>query len=86
MVVRAWGYRPRSIGRHYNTFLALEAAEPRFAALSAYFDGCRTQRNISEQTGAGTVTETEAEDLLNAVRQFAVDAEEWIKGHYPQFV
>jgi hypothetical protein len=41
IIVRAAGYRPRSVGGHYNTFVALEAAEPAFAALSAYFDGCR---------------------------------------------
>ncbi len=32
---RACGYRPRSIGGHYNTFLALEAADP------AFRDRCR---------------------------------------------
>jgi hypothetical protein len=31
MIVRAEGYRPRSAGGHYNTFLALEAADPSFA-------------------------------------------------------
>jgi hypothetical protein len=40
LVVRANGYRPRAVGGHYNTFLALEAADPAFAKLSAYFDGC----------------------------------------------
>ena len=45
LVVRACGYRPRTLGGHYNTFLALEAADPAFAQLSAYFDGCRMKRN-----------------------------------------
>jgi len=59
MIVRAAGYRPRSVGGHYNTFLALEAADPpAFAALSAYFDGWRNKRNISEYDGAGGVTDT----------------------------
>ena len=31
IVVRAEGYRPRAVGGHYNTFLALEAAEAVFA-------------------------------------------------------
>ena len=48
MIVRASGYRPRTVGGHYNTFLALEAADSAFAALSAYFDGCRIKRNASE--------------------------------------
>ncbi len=41
LVVRSAGYRPRAVGGHFNTFLALEAADPGFATLSAYFDGCR---------------------------------------------
>ncbi len=34
---------PRSVGSHYNTFVALEVADPAFSALSGYFDGCRLQ-------------------------------------------
>ena len=32
MIVRASGYRPRSVGGHYNTFLALEVAQRRWVA------------------------------------------------------
>src|SRR5580693_1609123 len=60
IVVRAAGYRPRSVGGHYNTFLALEAADAAFASLSAYLDGCRMKRNDCEYDFAGGVTETEA--------------------------
>jgi hypothetical protein len=84
MIVRACGYRPRSFAGHYNTFLALEAADAQFVALSAYFDGCRNKRNVSEYEGAGGVTDTEADELLKAVRQFAVDAEAWIKANHAQ--
>src|SRR5271155_1287761 len=83
VVVRASGYRPRMVGAHYNTFLALETADPAFAALSAYFDGCRIKRNSCEYDFAGGVSDTDAEGLLKEVRQFAVDAEAWIKAHYP---
>jgi hypothetical protein len=84
MIVRAAGYRPRSVGGHYNTFVALEAADPAFAALSAYFDGCRIKRNASEYDFAGGVSDTDADGLLATVRQFAIDAEAWIKMHHPQ--
>jgi hypothetical protein len=53
LIVRASGYRPRSVGAHYNTFLALEVADPTFAKLSAYFDGCRIKRNSCEYDFAG---------------------------------
>jgi hypothetical protein len=83
LIVRASGYRPRSVGAHYNTFLALEVADATFAKLSAYFDGCRIKRNSCEYDFAGGVSDTDAEGLLTVVRQFAVDAEAWIKLRYP---
>jgi hypothetical protein len=86
IVVRAEGYRPRSVGGHYNTFLALEAADPAFAALSAYFDGCRMKRNDCEYDFAGGVTETDADGLLKAARQFAIDAEAWVRSRHPHLV
>jgi len=86
MIVRAAGYRRRTVGGHYNTFVALEAADPAFTKLSAYFDSCRFKRNLSEYTDAGIVTETEAEELLKAARQFAIDAEAWIKANHPSLV
>jgi len=86
MIVRAAGYRPRTVGGHYNTFLALEAADPVFATLSAYFDGCRIKRNASEYDFAGGVSDTDADGLLNAVKQFATDAEAWIKANHPTLI
>jgi len=83
MVVRAAGYRPRSAGAHYHTFAALEAADSAFVAISAYFDGCRIKRNVSEYEFAGGVTDTDADGLLKTVKQFAIDAETWIKAHHP---
>lgn len=85
MIVRAAGYRPKAVGGHYNTFLALEAADPAFATLSAYFDGCRIKRNASEYDFAGGVSDTDADSLLQVVEKFRVDAESWVKTHHPKF-
>jgi hypothetical protein len=70
-------------GGHYNTFLALGAADPAFATLSAYFDGCRIKRHVSEYDFAGGVSDTDADGLLSAVKQFAKDAEAWIRANHP---
>jgi hypothetical protein len=83
MIVRASGYRPRSIGGHYNTFLALEAADPAFAARSAYFDGCRMKRNDCEYDFAGGITDTDAEGLVQTAQQFEQEVETWISAHHP---
>ncbi len=83
MIVRAEGYRPRSVGGHYNTFIALEAADPAFAMLSSYFNNCRMLRNQSEYDFAGGVSNSDVDQRLQAVKQFAMDAEAWITGRYP---
>jgi hypothetical protein len=83
MIVRAEGYRPRSVGGHYNTFIALEAADPAFATLSSYFNNCRMLRNQSEYDFAGGVSDTDADQLLKAVQQFTVDTEAWITARHP---
>ena len=84
IIVRAAGYRPRAVGGHYNTFVALETVDPAFAALSTYFDGCRIKRNASEYDIAGGVSETDADGLLKTVQQFRIDAEVWVKTHHPK--
>ena len=84
MIVRAAGYRPRSAGAHYNTFVALEAADPAFARLSAYFDACRGKRNASEYDFAGGTTDTDAEGLARAARKFSAQVEVWVKKHHPE--
>ena len=82
--VRAAGYRARAVGGHYNTFLALETADPAFAALSAYFYGCRIKRNASEYDFAGGMSDTDADGLLKTVQQFGIDAEAWVKTYHPK--
>lgn len=83
MIVRAEGYRPRAIGGHYNTFIALEAADPAFATLSSYFNNCRMLRNQSEYDFAGGISESDADQLLQEVKKFATQAEAWIAVRHP---
>ena len=82
MIVRAEGYRPRSVGGHYNTFLALGEADPAFGALAVYFDTYRMNRNDCEYDFAGGVSDTEADSLFRAARTFASDAEAWMRAHH----
>jgi len=86
IIVRAEGYRPRSVGGHYNTFLALGVADPAFTALSVYFDGCRMKRNGCEYDFAGGVSDTDADSLLQAVQQFATDVEAWMRVRHPHLL
>jgi hypothetical protein len=86
ILVRSEGYRPKSLGGHYNTFLALHEVDPTFTTLSTYFDGCRMKRNGCEYDFAGGVSDTDADGLLKAVQQFKIDADAWMKVHHPTLV
>jgi hypothetical protein len=85
IAVRAEGYRPRSVGGHYNTFLALEAVDPSFKNVSEYFDSCRMQRNHCEYDYADGMSDTDAEGLLDEVRNFASRIDEWMRLRHPEF-
>lgn len=85
MIVRASGYRPKhSGGYHANTFLALEVADPAFASQSAYFDGCRSKRNVSEYDFAGSISQTDADGLVEAAEEFEAEVEEWLRVRHPE--
>ena len=51
--------------------------------MAAYFDGCRIKRNRCEYDYAGGVTDTDADGLLEAVQQFAIDSGAWLRSHHP---
>lgn len=86
IVVRASGYRVKAArGAHYNTFVALEAADPRrFARHAAYFNACREKRNDLSYELAGVVTGSEAEELLREVPAFQALVDARLRGRHPE--
>jgi hypothetical protein len=87
VVIRASGYRVISkSGHHFHTFQALAAADRRFAKAAANFDAARSKRNDFSYDRPVAITETDADDLLQAVVQFQREADKWIrsrKGGHP---
>jgi len=80
VVVRASGYRViAKTGHHYFTFAALQVADRGFIKVAVYFDMAREKRNDFSYDSPVLVSETDAQDLLQTVEQFQVDAEAWIK-------
>ena len=74
-------------GGHYNTFLALEAADPKlFARQAAYFNACREKRNELSYEMAGVVSELEAEELLREVPEFETAVSRWVDARHPELV
>jgi hypothetical protein len=87
IIVRAKGHRVKSEGGgHYNTFLALKAADAGFAKKAIYFDSCRRKRNNFLYEQANVVSNTEAEQLLMQVTGFSLEVDAWLKKHYPNLI
>jgi cytochrome P450 len=79
-VVRTSGYRVKPQGGgHFNTFLALKAADPnRFSTFAAYFDICREKRNDLNYVAPGIVTRSELAEILREVARFQAVVEDWL--------
>jgi len=78
------GYRTKGSGHHSTTFEFLSITlGTSFEALADYFDRCRVKRNIADYVGAGSVSETEAADLLEEARIFTQTARAWVETSYP---
>ncbi len=85
IVVRASGYRVRQPGAHYNTFLALEAADTEtFCAEAAYFNVCRMLRNQLSYESAGVISASELEEILCKAPKFELAVERWLAEHHPE--
>lgn len=85
IVVRACGYRVKQPGAHYNTFLALEAADSEiFSTYAAYFDTCRTVRNELSYDGPEGVSDTELEEILRLVPEFERAVQVWLERTHPE--
>ena len=84
IVIRSCGYRVASrTGHHYFTFQALEAADAAFAKAAANFDAARSKRNDFSYDTPIVISDTDADDLVKAVKQFQHDAEKWIAAKDP---
>ena len=67
----AQGFRPESSESHKNTFAFMNLALGReYAALMTYFDRMRAKRNRAIYDLAGTITETEARNILKKADDF----------------
>ena len=84
VVIRASGYRVISrTGHHFFTFQALETADPAFMMAAAHFDAARRKRNDFSYDTPVSISETDADELVEAVEQFQRDAEKWIFAKNP---
>jgi uncharacterized protein (UPF0332 family) len=74
------GYRPERTLQHYRTIFAMsEIIGKEMKEDAQYLDACRKKRNIAEYDQIGTVSETEAEELLKFAKMLRKKVIDWLK-------
>ncbi len=88
LVLYAAGYRAgRGEGKHYRVIQALPLVMgEQFSTLRDFLDSCRRKRNVSEYDAVGRVSEKEAEDIIGAVQEFKIEAENWLRRNHPELL
>lgn len=80
------GYRPEKLSAHYRTIRAISVIlGPEKEDDINYLDSCRMKRNIIEYDLAGTTSESEAQELVEFVKEFEITVLNWIKLNHPKY-
>ena len=88
IVLYASGYRAgRGESKHYRVIQALPLVMgAKHTATCAYLDNCRRKRNVSEYDAVGTISETEAKDLLAFANDLKKEIMEWLTHEHPSLL
>ncbi|HJX35054.1 MAG TPA: hypothetical protein VJ373_07755 [Desulfatiglandales bacterium] len=84
-VLYAAGYRSgRGESKHYRIIQALPLVMgEQFSRIRDYLDNCRRKRNVSEYDAAGTISTKELDDIIQIVKDFKIEVENWLKKNHP---
>jgi uncharacterized protein (UPF0332 family) len=83
----ASGYRPEKNLAHYRTLAALPLILGDERKDDAdYLDTCRAKRNTAEYDAAGTVSQSEADELREFAKELRSDVTAWLKANHPALV
>ena len=88
LALYASGYRTgRGESKHYRVIQALPLVMgAKYMATCAYLDNCRRKRNVSEYDAVGTISETEAKDLLAFANDLKKEIVEWLTREHPSLL
>lgn len=80
----ASGYRAERSQKHYRTISALPLIlGPEMEEMSEYLDFCRTRRNEVTYEKTGTVSESEAQELIGEVEELYQRVRAWLADEHP---
>ncbi|PYX75381.1 MAG: hypothetical protein DMG78_04490 [Acidobacteria bacterium] len=82
----AAGYRASRDNHHYRVIQALEFTVAPDRKLIHTLDGFRKKRNLSNYDVAGSISDREAEEMLQLAKSLRADVEKWIRRTYPELI
>ena len=84
ILLYAEGYKAERTLQHYRTIQALTLILGLERKNDAnYLDACRAKRNIVEYDYIGGVTENDADELIEFVKQLKDEVETWLEKEHP---
>lgn len=87
LLLHAEGYRAAHDLQHYRTIAAMPLILGESKAADAeYLDTCRKKRNIVEYERAGSISVTEADELLSFTIEFRGVVMNWLKEVHPNLL
>lgn len=87
ILLYASGYRPEKSLAHYRTLQALPLIlGSRFSDDADYLDSCRAKRNTAEYDAAGTVTQSEADELRAFAIELRVHVLQWLRDEHAHLI
>jgi hypothetical protein len=87
ILLYASGYRPEKNLAHYRTLQALPLILGASRSNDAdYLDTCRAKRNTAEYDAAGTVSQSEADELREFTRELRIEVIDWLRVHHPSLI
>lgn len=87
ILLYASGYRPEKNLAHYRTLQALPLILGTDRDDDAdYLDTCRAKRNTAEYDVAGTVSQSEADELREFAEDLRKDVLDWLKQNMPSLL
>ena len=87
ILLYASGYRPEKNLAHYRTLQALPVIlGPSRSNDADYLDACRAKRNTAEYDVAGTVSQSEADELREFTQELKSEVLLWLRENHPTIV
>ena len=87
VLLYASGFRPEKNLAHYRTLAAFPLILGDARKDDAdYLDTCRAKRNTAEYDAAGTVTQSEADELRSFATELRTHVIAWLKANHPTLI